>query len=180
MRAQALSRRAFRSLLLPAAAICGSAAAGLLIVSWTALRDLDDLTPKMDRTDGYALLGWGDLRRSGHALQQGGLSGGTPLRALGYMMEGDEPLFEGQRTAKFVLLPDAGNAIHPAHRWGDQMIDVRLGSGEAVRFCPRCLVWVWGALRVLPGDPAGPRPLYRLDGARIEPARPDEIRKYFR
>ena len=102
------------------------------------------------------------------------------MRALGYMMEGDQPVRDGQVVRRFVLLPDKGNAVHPAHRFGDQMIDVQLRPSDSVRFSGGSLVWVWGTLRALPGDPGGPIPLYRLEDARVEPADEGEIPRYFR
>ena len=81
---------------------------------------------------------------------------------------------------KFVLLPDKGNAVHPAHRFGDQMIEVNLRSGERVRFARGTLVWVWGTLRGLPGNPLGSVPLYQLQNARTQPTSQEEIPKYFR
>jgi len=96
------------------------------------------------------------------------------------MMKGDWPVRDGERVQSFVLLPDAGNPMHPAHRFGDQMIDVRLDGDTAVRFSERSLVWVWGTLRMLPGDPSGHKPLYVLENARTEPANKADIQKYFR
>jgi len=102
------------------------------------------------------------------------------IRALGYMMERDRPIHDGGRVQGFVLLPDAGNPVHPDHRFGDQMIDVRLGAGNEVRFSERSLVWAWGTPRMLPGDPSGHEPLYVLENARTEPEKAAEIQKYFK
>jgi hypothetical protein len=78
------------------------------------------------------------------------------------------------------LLPDAGNAVHPAHRFGDQMIDVRLQAGGTVRFSEGSLVWVWGTWRPLSGNPNRDKPLYEVEDARMEPAAKADIPKYFR
>jgi hypothetical protein len=102
------------------------------------------------------------------------------IRALGYMMDGDHPLHDAERVESFVLLPDAGHVTHPAHRFGDQMIDVRLTAGSTIQFSERRLVWVWGTLRTLSGDPGGHEPLYVLENARAESADKADIRKYFR
>ncbi len=96
------------------------------------------------------------------------------------MMEDNRPISDGALVQNFVLLPDAGNAIHPAHRFGDEMIDVRLDAGNTVRFAERSLVWVWGTLRMLPGDPLGHQPLYVLENARTEPANKADLQKYFK
>ena len=102
------------------------------------------------------------------------------MRALGYMMDGGRPVRDGERVQGFILLPDVGNAWHPAHRFGDEMIDVRLEAGNTVGFAERRLVWVWGTLKMLPGDPLGREPLYVLEHARSEPANQADIQKYFR
>jgi hypothetical protein len=96
------------------------------------------------------------------------------------MMQGDQPVRDGQLVGRFVLLPDAGNAMHPAHRFGDQMIDVQLRAGYTVRFSQGRLVWVWGSLGGLPGDPGGDEPLYVMPNARTEQANKADILKYYK
>lgn len=59
------------------------------------------------------------------------------------------------------------------------MIDVKLETGDSAPFCSRCLMWVWGQLKILPGNPAGDQPLYRLENARASRAEKPEITKYF-
>jgi hypothetical protein len=151
-----------------------------ILISRTSGPDLFDLVPKGATSDGYALLAWYDLERGSHSLKVGGVSTGAPVRVLGYMMEGDQPVRDGEMVRRFVLLPDKGNAVHPAHRFGDQMIEVHLGTVDRARFSGGSLVWVWGTLRALPGDPGGPVPLYQLDNARVAPADEREIPRYFR
>ena len=65
-------------------------------------------------------------------------------------------------VVEFVLLPEAGNLLHPAHRVGDQMISVHVADGERAQYSPMALTWVWGILRVLPGESDGTTPLYRI------------------
>jgi hypothetical protein len=96
------------------------------------------------------------------------------------MMNGSRPVRDGQFIACFVLLPDAGSPVHPAHRFGDQMIEVRLRAGDTVRFSEGNLVWVSGSWRTLSGDPSGPTPLYGLGNAQVKPADKSDISKYFR
>jgi hypothetical protein len=126
------------------------------------------------------LLAWYDLERGREAVKEGGVSTGTRMRVLGYMMEADQPIRDGQPVSHFILLPDKGNAMHPAHRFGDQMIDVRIRPSDNVRFSGGSLIWVWGTLRALPGDPGGPLPLYDLEDACIVPANKGDIPRYFR
>jgi hypothetical protein len=120
------------------------------------------------------------LEHAHTALNAGDISPGTMIRALGYMMDDDRPVQDGERVGSFVLLPDAGNALHPAHRFGDEITDVQLQAGNEVRFSERSLVWVWGTLRMLPGDPSGHEPLYVLENARTEPANKADIQMFFR
>jgi hypothetical protein len=142
--------------------------------------DLFDLTPIVSRLDEYVVLAWAELERPKNALKADQPSSGTRIRTLGYMMDGARPAKDGERVLRFVLLPDAGSSLHPAHRFGNQMIDVQLETGNDVRFRERSLVWVWGTLRTLPGDPFGHDPLYVLENARTEPADKADIQKYFR
>ena len=95
-------------------------------------------------------------------------------------MDGDQPVREGTRVNRFVLLPDAGSAVHPAHRFGDQMIDVQLRPGSSIVFKGSSLVWASGTWKVLAGNPAGDRPLYQLQDADVENADKADIPKYFR
>ena len=179
-RREATYRSAFRAFLGLSAAICLAVLAILVPISRSTLPDLFDLVPKIPASDGYAILAWQDLARAPHTLNGGPASSGAKVRALGYMMQGGQMVRDGDRAGSFFLLPDAGSALQPAHRFGDAMIDVRLDTGYEVRFQERSLVWVWGTLRTLPGDPSGDRPLYVLDRARAEPADKTEIAKYFR
>jgi hypothetical protein len=179
-RNDALSRRASRILMVLVAAILLPVIAGVVFTTRTLVPDLYDLTPVVSRSDDYLILAWPQLERAKHALYAGAVSSGALVRALGYMMDGDRPIRDGERVQGFVLLPDAGNPVHPAHRFGDQMIDVRLQAGNEVRFSERSVVWVWGTLRMLPGDPSGHEPLYVLEQARTEPANKADIQKYFK
>jgi hypothetical protein len=104
---------------------------------------------------------------------------GVAVQALGYMTDGDRPHAKGENVTDFALLPDRGNLIHPAHRFGDQMIAVHLRHGDRIPFSNMALVWVWGTLQASAGDPAGSKPLYALDQARCKPADKTEIHKYF-
>jgi len=162
-----------------AAAICLPVVVILTWISATARPDLFDLVPAESHSDGYVMLAWGALERDHHALNAGEIASGTRIRAIGYMMESKRPRRAGERVQDFVLLPDVGNAWH-AHRFGDEMIDVQLDPGNAVPFAEKSLVWVWGTLRMLPGDPTGQEPLYVLEHARSQPAGQEDVRKYFR
>lgn len=163
-----------------ASAICLPAFVSVVLITNAARQDLFDLSPVVASSDQYSMLAWQQLERGRHALSAGAISSGALMRALGYMMDGDRPVHDGERVRNFVLLPEAGNPVHPAHRFGDRMIDVRLSAGNESRFSGRSLVWVWGTLRMLPGNSSGHEPLYILEDARTEPANKADIPKYFK
>lgn len=143
--------------------------------------DISDLSPVIARTGAYTILNWVELERRSRALQQGiGAFTGARIQALGYMVEGDRPIPTGKSVRAFVLLPDAGSLLHPAHRFGDQMIAVHLTIGHEVEFVPKGLVWAKGILRASSGDPAGSTPLYNLDEATVILASRADIKRYFR
>lgn len=105
---------------------------------------------------------------------------GAAVRALGYMVDGEKPVHAGDLVQDFIVLPDAGNILDQADRFGDQMVSVRLRQSDHIPFSPRQLVWVCGTFRVSRGDPSGPTPLYYLDNARAEAADLADIGRYFR
>jgi hypothetical protein len=160
--------------------ICLGAIGAVLLSYRRVGPDLFDLVPKVPSLDGYVLVAWASLEREQYAMNAGAISSGTMIRALGYMTDGDQPSRDGASVKSFVLLPDAGTPLHPAHTHGDQMIAVRLAAGNAVRFSGSSLVWVWGTLRVLPGDPEGREPLYVVESAHAERTVKADIAKYFR
>ena len=162
-----------RTLVLVIVITCVPVLGTLLAVVSTTEPDLSDLTPIRQSPGQYALLNW-------FALRHGPLSTQTSVQALGYMVESDRSPHTGDLVRDFVLLPEVGNILHPAHRIPDEMIAVHLLESGRIPFSPRRLVWVWGTFRVSPGDPAGLQPLYHLDQAWAQPADKSEIPKYFR
>ncbi|MGO4879628.1 MAG: hypothetical protein ACLP59_02260 [Bryobacteraceae bacterium] len=151
-------------------------------MSVTGRPDLSDLVPIRNAAENYVVLSWSTLLRDHpHALEAGSsLYTGAQVQALGYMVEGDHTMGEGEWVQDFVLLPEAGNLLHAAHRFGDQMISVHLQPDSRVRFSARALAWVWGTFRAFAGDPAGPKPLYALERAHVQPAQRGEVVKYFK
>jgi len=152
---------------------CVPVAGTVLAIVSTTVPDLSDLAPIRQTQSQYVLLNW-------LALRHGQFSPAASVQALGYMLESDRSLHPGDWVRDFVLLPEAGNILHPAHRIPDQMIAVRLREGEQIQFFPRNLVWVWGTFRESPGDPAGVQPLHHIDQARAKRADKSEISTYFR
>jgi hypothetical protein len=151
-------------------------------ITATTQPDLSELSPVQAQTSEYAVLAWSALLR-GHSKTldaRSAIFSGASIQALGYMMDGAQSIRAGQLTKSFVLLPDAGNIMHAAHRFGDQTIAVRLRDRDTIKFSPKALVWVWGTLQSSPGDPTGSEPLYALGNARAELAPKADIDKYFR
>ena len=164
------SRRAAWGLVGPVAVMVVPAIVAFILASDTAGPDLSHLVPIASQTNDYRLLGWEDLRRSNNALIVSAVPSGTKLCALGYMMEGDLPVRGGQRIRSFVLLPEAGNNLHPEERFGDEMIDVELQSGNEVSFSRRSLIWFGGRCEACRGMPPAVTP--STSWKMLEPSRP--------
>jgi len=155
----------------------------IFVTASTSEPDLSELAPISDRTGGYVVLDRSlllqdhppDLRRA-----TAGLAAGTEVQALGYMFDSGRPISRSEWVTEFVLLPEAGNLLHPAHRIRDQMISIHLEDGKRIQFSPRALVWVWGSFGVL-SEPSGrSKPLYTLQRASAKLAERTEIHRYFK
>ena len=147
--------------------------AGTVFVVFASTQpNLSGLTPIRNPQENYSLLNWSSLGRDDPR--------NRAVQVLGYMVDGDHPLRDGDWVKDFVVLPEAGNLLHPAHRFGDHMIAVHLENDARVRFSSRSLVWVWGILRESPGDPSGSTPLHSVEQAGARPADKSEIGKYFK
>ena len=154
----------------------------IFVTASTSEPDLSDLTPISPRAGKYLLLDWSALlKNEAHLLNtEKGIPPGTEVQALGYMMDGDRSIPKDQWVQDFVLLPEAGNLMHPAHRVRDQMIAVHLEDGARIQFSPRALVWAWGNLYASAG--LGPRSeaLYILERASAKAAGKADIQRYFK
>lgn len=154
----------------------------IYVTASTSEPDLSDLTPISQRAGNYLVLNWSSLLQDqAHGLNRGTvIPSGTEVQALGYMMQSDRSTGKDPWVQDFVLLPEAGNLLHPAHRMRDQMIAVHLEDGARIQFAPRALVWVWGNFRASAG--LGPRSeaLYVLYRAHAKPAERADIRRYFK
>jgi hypothetical protein len=170
-------REEIRSLFLVTVITCVPVLGTLWAVISTTQPTLSDLSPVTGQSGEYAVLDWPALRRDqAHAP----IVPGAAVQALGYMVDDeDKSAIPGTRVKEFVLLPEAGNIMHPAHRFGHEMIAVHLREGDEMVFSPRRLVWVWGTFRASSGDPSGSKPLYHLEQARAQPADRADIRRYF-
>ncbi len=152
----------------------------VLAVVITTKPDLSDLVPSNAQVGDYIVLSWRDLLQTHHELSLATAKvDGAAVQALGYMVDGDKTIHPGDLVQDFILLPDAGNLLDPADRFGDQMISVHLRESDRIPFSPRQLVWAWGTFRVSRGDSSGPTPLYHLENARTQPADRADIERYF-
>jgi hypothetical protein len=126
--------------LTPWAIIMALAFPMLLAVALVAMdmrSDLSELKPAGQADDkGAVPVGWPDL-----ALQH---ESAGRVRMIGYMMDGYRPSRDGATVDMFVLLPEAGQVLHPAHRIPNQMVEVHPTHG--VVFHNRDLVWASGML----------------------------------
>jgi len=119
--------------------------------------------------DGIQLVGWAEVEA---------LAPVPGARMAGYMMDGDEPVADGTMVKSFVLMPEAGQFLHPAHREPREMATVLLQQGEPFRF--RQLIWVTGRLDRAVTRGAGSEPLWILSSATLERADEREIERLFR
>src|ERR1019366_7449030 len=104
-RHEVLSRRAFWTLIGLVAAIYLPVLAIVMVTTEKAGQFLPEVPPVIGSSDRYAVLAWPELERGRHALRTGAISSGALIRALGYMMDGDRPVRNGEHVQDFVLLP---------------------------------------------------------------------------
>jgi hypothetical protein len=177
---QERSRAHRRTLALIVTIACIPLLGTVLAIALTSKPDLSGLVPSNKQVGDYTVLSWRELLQAHHELSSAVAKlDGTAVQALGYMVDGDKSIHPGDFVQDFVLLPDAGNLLDPADRFGDQMVSVRIREGNRIPFSPRQLVWVWGTFRTSRGDPSGSMPLYHLECARAQPADRADIARYF-
>jgi len=100
------------------------------------------------------------------------------VRMIGYMMDGYRPSRDGATVDMFVLLPEAGQFLHPAHRIPNQMVEVR--PSHPVVFHYRDLVWATGMLNRTLGGERDEKAAYAMSDAEVSPAAERDIGKWFR
>jgi len=150
----------------------------IYVTASTSEPDLSDLTPIAQSAGNYLVLNWSQLLQE--KAHDSNIRTGAEVQALGYMLDSDRSTRKDQWVQDFVLLPEAGNLMHPAHRIRDQMIAVHLEDGARIQFAPRALVWVWGNFRISAGLGPGAEARYVLERARAKPAERADIQRYFK
>jgi hypothetical protein len=122
--------------------------------------------------DGFRAVGWGELE----ALAPGQR---MPARMLGYMMDGYKPAPDGTPVETFMLMPDAGHLLHPAHREPEDMVEVWMPLDSPVRYSDRRLIWVSGMLRRKEAKPREGVAAFTLSDAEVRFAAERQIRDWF-
>jgi hypothetical protein len=142
---------------------------GYILVAADIRTDLSELKPAKQADDaGFVPAGWPEL-------ENGGAQG--RVRMIGYMMDGYRPSPDGSNVDIFVLLPEAGQFLHPAHRIPNQMVEVR--PRRPVRFRNRQLVWAVGLLNRTMGKAGEETAAWAMGDAEVQPAEPRDIPKWF-
>lgn len=146
----------------------------LLALALTAMdmrTDLSDLKPTGQPDDAGAVqVGWPDLKQHGDFPAR--------VRLLGYMMQDQRPLRDGERIDVFLLLPEAGHLLHPPHRIPNQTVVV--WSSDPVFFRNRELVWASGTLSKTIRRSGQDQPEWAMTFAAVAPAAEREIGKWLR
>ena len=103
---------------------------------------------------------------------------GTSVKMLGYMMDGYDFAKDGFPVRMFVLMPEAGHFLHPAHRNPDEMVEVWPKPGTVI-FKRRQLVWASGTFQRLSTHSREEHALYALRNASVTPASSSDIANWF-
>jgi hypothetical protein len=145
----------------------------LVLVAMDIRIDLSELKSSGQRDEQGAMpLGWPDLEVSANQ------DGPRRVRMIGYMMDGYQPSRDGAQVSMFILLPEAGQFLHPAHRIPNQMVEIRPRHPIVFRY--RDLVWASGVLNRTIGSPGDEKAAYAMSDAEVNRATEREIGKWFR
>ena len=141
-----------------------------VLVAMDMRADLSDLKPASLVDDSGAVpLGWPDLSGRGEV--------SVRVRMIGYMMDEGPGPRDGTSVNSFILLPEAGQFLHPAHRVPNQ--SVVIWATKPVVFRYRQLVWASGRLNRTIRRSEEAEPAYALVSADVMPAAEQDIRKWF-
>jgi hypothetical protein len=142
--------------------------------------DLDELKSSGQADNNGAIpVGWAELEgRRDSATQDAPVGEGRRrVRMIGYMMDGYKASRDGDQVNMFILLPEAGQFLHPAHRIPNQMVEVRSLHPVAFRF--RELVWASGTLNRTTARRGDEKAAYAMSDADVMPASERDISKWF-
>jgi hypothetical protein len=164
--------------------LAGLAIPTLLASVLVAIDMRDDLSElkssgRMDDR-GAVPVGWSELegrRELAAPLVSAHWDGQRRVRMIGYMMDGYPSTRDGAQVDMFILLPEAGQFMHPAHRIPNQMVEVR--PRRPVVFQYRDLVWASGTLTRTIGSSGDEKAAYAMNDADVDPAKERDIGKWF-
>jgi hypothetical protein len=152
-----------------------------VLVAMDMRSDLDELKSSGQTDDkGAVPIGWPELEGRhdlSFAHDPPHWEGQRRVRMIGYMMDGYKPSRDGGQVCMFILLPEAGQFLHPAHRIPNQMVEVWPTHSVAFRY--RELVWASGILNRTIGSPGGKKAAYAMTDAEVRPASERDISKWF-
>jgi hypothetical protein len=163
------NRHETKAMLLILAAVGLPVMLAYILVSADLRSDLSELKASVPiGSGGSELVGWADLEKR---------RGDGQARMIGYMMDAYEPSRDGSQVRMFILMPEAGQWLHPAHRIPREMVEIR--TARPVPFKYRELVWVTGRLNRAFGAGSGERAAWTLSEALVEAASDREITHWF-
>jgi hypothetical protein len=152
-----------------------------VLVAMDMRSDLDELKSSGQTDDQGAMpIGWPELEGRqdlSPVPHPANWEGQRRVRMIGYMMDGYKPSRDGDQVSMFILLPDAGQFLHPAHRIPNQMVEVWPLHPVAFRY--RGLVWAFGTLNRTTARRGDEKPAYAMSDADVMPASERDISKWF-
>jgi hypothetical protein len=174
-------RRERRLLITIIASVVGSLLLAYVLVALDMRPDLSEMSVRGGVQDADRIVAWPDLggsvdwrRSSGKAYLP---DPATRSRVLGYMMDGERSVPDKAMVSGFILMPEAGQLLHPAHLEPFHMIEVSLERPFEFQF--RKLVWVSGFLRRTKDRPQYGESAWRMRNAIVEPAPSKAIPEWF-
>jgi hypothetical protein len=99
------------------------------------------------------------------------------VRMIGYMMDEHKPVHDGTRVDTFILLPEAGQFLHPAHRIPNRMVVVWPTYPAVFRY--RELVSASGILNRTMRGSGEDQPAYAMIFAEVNPVAERDLGKWF-
>jgi hypothetical protein len=178
---RAARRKETRAIALIIAAVLGPLLLTYLLIAVDMRSELSELRPRQATSDdGAALVSWKDLETNNEAGRQRNpeLPAGR-ARMLGYMMDGYQPVRDGTDVKMFILMPEAGQLLHPAHRLPDEMVEVWLADDRSIPYLDRNLVWVEGKLQRVRQKSRDGLASYAIREAAVERASERDITRWF-
>ncbi len=100
-------------------------------------------------------------------IREGAVAPSTVARIPGYMIQFDDPVDSDGRVARFLLVPDPGNWLHPPHLDDGEVVIVGMRDGARTPFLDRIPVWVEGRLSVSPVKTNDVRTMLQLEASSI-------------